>query len=104
MVSRRLIRIKAFKVLYAAESSQNASLAWAEKELLHSLDKTLDLYYFFLTVVPSLTRVARERVDIAHSKYLPTQEDLEVSSKFADTALSPLLESTPEFQKICKTK
>ncbi|MCF0172326.1 MAG: transcription antitermination protein NusB [Bacteroidales bacterium] len=102
MVSRRLIRIKAFKVLYAAESSQNASLAWAEKELLHSLDKTLDLYYFFLNVVPSLTRVARERVDIAHSKYLPTQEDLEVSSKFADNALSPILESTPEFQKICK--
>ena len=104
MLNRRLIRIKVFKVLYAAETSQEADLAKAEKELQLSLSKTLDLYYFLLNLCPALKKVAAEKIAIGRSKFNPTESELNASTRFVDNRFIALLENDEEFNKVCTKK
>ena len=104
MLNRRLIRIKVFKVLYAAETSREADLSKAEKELQVSLSKTLDLYYFLLNLCPALKKLAAEKIEIGKSKFNPTESELNASTRFVDNRFIALLERDEEFQKICGKK
>ena len=104
MLNRRLIRIKVFKVLYAAETSQEADLKKAEKELQLSLSKTLDLYYFLLNLCPALKKLAAEKIEIGKSKFNPSESELNASTRFVDNRFIALLERDEEFQKICDRK
>ena len=104
MLNRRLIRIKVFKVLYAAEASQEASLKAAEKELLLSCDKTLDLYYFLLNLCPAIKALAAERIEIGKNKFNPTESELNASTRLVDNRFIGLLESDDEFVKLCSKK
>ena len=45
MLSRRLLRIKAVKALYAHFKSDSDSLISSEKNLMFSIDKTYELYW-----------------------------------------------------------
>ena len=45
MLSRRLLRIKAVKALYAHFKSDSDSLISSEKNLMFSIDKTYELYH-----------------------------------------------------------
>ena len=58
MVNRRLIRIKAFKVLFSAVSSGDASIAEVEKNLVQSCTETLNLYYLMMNLAVALKGVA----------------------------------------------
>ena len=102
MLSRRLIRIKAFKVLYAAESSGEPNLAANEKFLMQSCGQTLELYYFLLNLAPALKRLAEEKLEIGKNKFNPTEEDLAANPKFVENKFIQLLESSPAFLKKCE--
>ena len=104
MLNRRLIRIKVFKVLYAAESSEEASLKAAEKELLLSCDKTLDLYYFLLNICPALKALAAERIEIGKNKFNPTESELNASTRLVDNRFIALLEADEDFGRLCLKK
>ncbi|MBO4557413.1 MAG: transcription antitermination protein NusB [Bacteroidales bacterium] len=104
MLNRRLIRIKVFKVLYAAEASQAASASGAEKELLLSCSKTLDLYYFLLNIVPALKKVAEAKIEAGKNKFNPTESDLTASTRFVDNRFIAMLEADGNFTEICRKK
>lgn len=104
MLNRRILRIKAFKVLYSSVMAGNMSLADAESELDASCEATRDLYLFMLGIVSPLTEVARERIDAARNKFNPTEEEKNPNMKFADNALAKLLDSDPDFTRIYKKK
>ena len=104
MLNRRLIRIKVFKVLYAAEASEEVSMRAAEKELLLSCDKTLDLYYFLLNICPALKTLAAERIEIGKNKFNPTERDLNASTRLVDNRFIAMMESDEGFNKICNKK
>lgn len=104
MLNRRLIRIKVFKVLYAAEMSQEANLSACEKELQLSMSKTVDLYYFLLNICPALKRVAAERIEIGKNKFNPTESEMNASTRFVDNRFIALLESDERFCKFCEKK
>lgn len=104
MLNRRLIRIKVFKVLYAAEMSQEANLSACEKELQLSMSKTVDLYYFLLNICPALKRVAAERIEIGKNKFNPTESEKNASTRFVDNRFIALLESDERFCKLCEKK
>ena len=56
MISRRLLRIKVLKALYAHLKSESKSLTVSEKALVESIDKTYDLrcaYKAFKTLILS---------------------------------------------------
>jgi len=104
MLNRRLIRIKVFKVLYAAEASEEPSLAGAEKELLLSCDKTLDLWYFLLNLCPAVKALAAEKIEIGRNKFNPTENELNASTRLVDNRFIALLEADEDFCKLCAKK
>ena len=91
MISRRLLRIKVIKALYAHLKSESDSLAASEKNLVASIDKTYDLYFHLLSLITEVARYAEERQETAKRKKLPTFEDLNPNRKFVDNAVVALL-------------
>ena len=104
MLNRRILRIKAFKVLYSSVLAGNMSLAEAEAQLELSCEATRDLYIYMLGIVSPLTKIAQERIEAGKSKFNPTEEERNPNMKFADNALARLLDEDKDFQKVFSKK
>ena len=104
MLNRRILRIKAFKVLYSNAIAENMSLAQAQSQLDVACEATRDLYISMLGIVSPLTKIAKDRIESARSKFNPTDEELNPNMKFADNALAKLLDADVDFQKILSKK
>lgn len=91
MISRRLLRIKALKALYAHLKSESDSLMASEKTLKASIDKTYDLYFQMLSLIVEVARYADERQQAAMQKKLPTYEDLNPNRKFVENSVVHLI-------------
>ena len=104
MLNRRILRIKAFKVLYGSVLSGNMSLSEAESQLEVSCEAVRDLYIYMLGIVSPLTRIARERIESAKAKFNPTDEERNPNMKFAENSLAVLLDQDVDFQKIFAKK
>lgn len=94
MLSRRLLRIKVIKTLYAHFKSESDSMAASEKTLLNSIDKTYDLYFQMLYLIVDVARYARERIELARNKKLPKHEDLHPNLRFVNNAVIRQLEDS----------
>lgn len=87
MLSRRLLRIKVLKALFAHLKSGADNMMASEKTLLTSVDKAYDLYFQMLILPVELARYAEQRLELAKQKKLPTFEDLNPNTKFVDNAI-----------------
>ena len=104
MLNRRILRIKAFKVLYAYAENPDLTLKDALAGLDASCEATRDLYLYMLALIPALTAEASRRVEAARGKFNPTEEDLHPNLKFVRNGISALLEQDPDFQKLLEKK
>ena len=104
MLNRRILRIKAFKVLYSSVLSENVTLAQAETQLELSCESTRDLYIYMLGIVSPLTKIAQDRIESLKAKFNPTEEERNPNMKFAENALAKLLDENEDFQKVFKKK
>ena len=104
MLNRRILRIKAFKVLYSSVLSGEMSLSHAETQLDQACEATRDLYIYMLGIVSPLTQIARDRIEAAKAKFNPTEEERNPNMKFAENALAKLLDEDVDFQKIFSKK
>ena len=104
MLNRRILRIKAFKVLYSGVLSGNMSLSQAEAQLELSCEAARDLYVYMLGIVSPLTRIAQDRIEAGLSKFNPTEEEKNPNRKFAENSLAVLLDADEDFQKVFKKK
>ena len=104
MLNRRILRIKAFKTLYASVLAGNTTLSQAEAQLEASCESTRDLYLYMLGVVSPLTKIAKDRILAAQAKFNPTEEEKNPNMKFAENALAPLLDGDVDFQKLFNKK
>ncbi|MBO5418641.1 MAG: transcription antitermination protein NusB [Bacteroidales bacterium] len=104
MLNRRILRIKAFKVLYSSVFSDNMQLTRAEAELDMSCEATRDLYVFMTGIVSPLTQIAREKLDALKNKFNPTEDDLNPNTKFAENRLASVLDNDVDFQKVFQKK
>lgn len=99
MLNRRILRIKAFKVLYSSAFAQDLGLQEAQIRLQESCEATRELYVFMLGVISPITKIAQERIETAKNKISPTAADLNPNMKFADNAIAKLLDDDVDFQK-----
>ncbi len=104
MLNRRILRIKAFKVLYSSILTENVTLAQAETQLELSCEAARDLYIYMLGIVSPLTKIAQDRIESLKAKFNPTEEERNPNMKFAENALAKLLDENEDFQKIFKKK
>ncbi|MBR4996246.1 MAG: transcription antitermination protein NusB [Alistipes sp.] len=91
MISRRLLRIKVLKALYAHLKSESESLMASEKTLVTSIDKTYDLYFQMLSLIVEVASYAEQRQQVAMQKRLPTYEDLNPNRKFVENSVVRLI-------------
>ena len=87
MLSRRLLRIKVIKALFAHLKSGADNMMASEKTLMASVDKAYDLYFQIITLPVEVARYAEQRQELAKQKKLPTFEDLNPNTKFVDNAV-----------------
>ena len=104
MLNRRILRIKAFKVLYANILAGNSTLEQAESQLDQACEATRDLYLYMLSVVPPLTQIAKNRIEAAKTKLRPTEEDLNPNMKFAENELAKLIAEDIDLNKMLAKK
>ncbi len=91
MLSRRLLRIKVLKALFAHIKSGSDSMIASEKNLMASVNKAYDLYFQMLTLPVELVNYAHQRQDLAKQKRLPTAEDLNPNTKFVDNIILSMI-------------
>ncbi len=104
MLNRRILRVKAFKVLYAYAENQDLTLKEALSSLDASCEATRDLYLYMMAVIPALTAEAARRIEAARGKFNPTEEDLHPRMRFAENGVSALLQEDPDFQRLTEKK
>ena len=104
MLSRRLLRVKVAKNLYAHLKSGSDSLKASERNLVESIDKAYDLYYLMMSLVVDVARYAESRQKIARQKMLPTYEDLNPNRRFVDNRVVNLLANDDEVNDYLATK
>ncbi len=91
MLSRRLLRTKVLKELFAHLKSDADNMIASEKSLMTAVDKAYDLYFQIITLPVELARYAEERQLLARQKKLPTYEDLNPNTKFIDNSIIRLI-------------
>lgn len=92
MISRRLLRIKTLQILFAFYRGENDSLAKAEKELLHSINKGFDLYHYLFLLLLEIQSYSQKRIDIARQKLMPSAEDLDPNTRFLENPVLKLID------------
>ena len=84
MLSRRVLRTKVVKAVYAHTQCEGITPSASEKNLILSIDRAYDLYFHLLALVPEIAEYAAERIRIGENKKLPTYDDLHPNRKFVE--------------------
>ena len=94
MLNRRLLRVKVMQVLYAHYQHNETSIQNSEKELFHSISKSLDLYYLYILLILEVRDYAIGRIEYAKTKKLATDQDKNPNTRFVtNKVLSKFAES-----------
>lgn len=87
MVSRRFLRIKALKALYAHMSSNSDSIIPAQKKMLFSVAKSYELYHIMLRLIVDVADYAGEMIEVNKTKLLATDEELNPNMRLTNNRL-----------------
>ena len=104
MLSRRILRVKVVKAVYAHLQTECDNIPATEKNLIASIDKAYDLYFHMLSLLPELVRYAESRQEIARNKMLATYEDLNPNRKFVENKAIERLDCCEAIAVYCKKK
>ncbi len=105
MLSRRLLRIKVVKALYAwvqAGEKGAGAVKTARKNLRTSIDRAYDLYFQMLWLVVEVRRYAESRIELGRNKHLPTPEERNPNTKFVDNELVRRIEESDAVNEYLK--
>lgn len=104
MLSRRLLRTKVVKAVYAHMQCEDVTPVASEKSLLLSIDRAYDLYFHLLALVPEIAEYATERIRIGENKKLPTYDDLHPNRKFVENKVVARLAEDKGLQAELKSR
>lgn len=103
MISRRLIRVKAFKELFSKVSIDNFNVENAQSEVVLSIEKTIELYNMFLILPAYMVKFADERLLTLSKMFHPDAKQIEKSETFKRNPYSQFIESNREFTDYCSS-
>ena len=104
MLSRRVLRTKVVKAVYAHTQCEGLTPVASEKNLVLSIDRAYDLYFHLLALVPEIAEYAAERIRIGENKKLPTYDDLHPNRKFVENKVVVRLAEDEELQAELKAR
>jgi len=98
MLNRRVLRIKVLQVVYAQIKKETNSLQQAENELLFSIQKTYNLYWYLLLLLEDLTAYAAKITDIRKNKKFASEEEKKPNLKFINNRITAQISQNENFQ------
>ena len=104
MLSRRVLRTKVVKAVYAHIQCEDITPSASEKNLVLSIDRAYDLYFHLLALVPEIAEYAAERIRIGENKKLPTYDDLHPNRKFIENKVIARLAEDEGLQEELKNR
>ena len=104
MLSRRLLRVKVAKTLYAHLKSGSDNLKASEKSLVESIDKAYDLYFQMMSFITEVARYAESRIEINKQKKLATYEDLNPNRRFVDNPVIQLIANSDSVNDVLASR
>jgi N utilization substance protein B len=99
MLSRRLLRVKVLQALYAHFISENDRIDNGERQLFVSIEKIFDLYIYQFSLLVEVVDFARQRMEEAKTKFLPTPEELNPNTRFTDNRFIAQLTQNRDYQR-----
>lgn len=99
MINRVLIRIRVIQVLYSTYLNESGDLKKAETELMFSLQKSYDLYYYLLALLIEITDTHTRRLESRKAKLLPTDEDINPNTRLSENLFIKQLKTNEQFNK-----
>ena len=92
--------------MYAYYQKSSEDLQSVESEMLHSLQKSYDLYHYLLYLIVLLTDAEQKKLDALKYKYLATQDDRNPNTRFINNRFAEQLrtnETLRRFSAKCGT-
>jgi transcription antitermination protein NusB len=99
MLSRRLLRIKVLQALYAHFVSENDRIDNGERQLFVSIEKLFDLFVYQFSLLVEVVDFARQRMEEAKTKFLPTPEELNPNPRFTDNRFIAQLTHNRDYRR-----
>lgn len=104
MLNRRLLRVKVMQVLYAHYQNSDNSIQNTEKELFHSISKSLDLYYLYILLILEVRDYAIGRIEFGKNKKVPTPEELHPNTRFVTNKILSKLADNSDVDSFIEKK
>lgn len=104
MVSRRNVRIKVMKALYAANRDQALTDQAAKNYYKKSIEMAYDAYLFNLHQLRKIAEYANTDAAIRAEKYRPTEEDKNFSTKLYNNPVTLAIAESTEFASVLKRR
>lgn len=98
MINRILLRIKVIQILYAYYKGEDQNLGKSEGELKDSIEKTYDLYFYLLMLIPAITEYAENRLS-KKGTHAEIEGQLMPSKKFINNLLAKQIGANAEIGK-----
>jgi N utilization substance protein B len=103
MVSRRNIRVKVMQTLYTLDSFNNEIKSGEASLILNQkIKQTQDLFFYLIHVIVSVARYAEVDAHQKASKHLPTESDLNISTKISGNELIWKIVENKDFETALK--
>lgn len=87
------------QALYAWYQTEENSVLAGEKKLIANIESIYDLYIYLLSAIIEINDVARNMMEDARQKFLPTEEDINPKTKFVDNAFIEQMRNNRDLQR-----
>ena len=102
MISRRSVRVKVMQTIYAFELLENANPNLYSKSLQNNIQSVNNLYVYLLFFIREICNEVDNMAKIKAEKLLPTDEDLNYSTKILSNSIVQGLNHNEAYQKELK--
>ncbi|MDR3267721.1 MAG: transcription antitermination factor NusB [Tannerella sp.] len=102
MINRILIRIKVLQIVFAYYQNGEEDLKVAENELLLSLQRSYDLYYYLLLLIVEITCFQEQRLETRKNKYRPSEDERRPNMRLVDNRFARQVQSNEMLRKYVK--
>lgn len=89
-------------MVYACYQSGGVDIKVAENELLLSLRRSYDLYYYFLLLIVEVTRLQERRLETRKNKYRPSEEELSPNMRLIENRFARQVQANEVLRKYVK--
>jgi N utilization substance protein B len=89
-------------MVFAFYGNENEDSKVAENELLLSLRRSYDLYYYFLMLIVEITNLQERKLDMRRHKYRPTEEELNPNMRLVNNRFARQLETNEMLLRYAK--